>query len=109
LQKGATRVANHRLSPYPNSRFSRAALPLPETYYRREGLRLIGHSGEWRSALCVFHPDKTPSLRVNVKTGAFRCMACDASGCDVLAFHRQRHGLDFVAAARDLGAWNEVR
>ena len=86
-------------------RFERERLPEPLAYYvERAGLKLIGR-GRWRSALCVFHRDENPSLRINVETGAFRCMACGAKGGDVLDFHRQRHGLSFAHAARDLGAW----
>ena len=90
------------------SRFQRERLPDPARYFERDGLRLIGR-GCWRSALCPFHDDHSPSLRVNVETGAYRCMVCGAKGGDVLAFHRQRHGLGFVAAVRDLGAWEGVR
>lgn len=85
--------------------FERAALPDPTPYYaERAALRLIGR-GRWRSAVCPFHDDVRPSLRVNTETGAYRCMACGAAGGDVLAYHRARHGLSFVQAARDLGAW----
>ncbi len=85
--------------------FARGHLPDPVAYYvEREGARLLGR-GHWRSALCPFHDDTRPSLRVNVESGAYRCMACGAKGPDVLSFHRQRHGLSFVQAARDLHAW----
>ena len=83
--------------------FARNLLPDPVRYFEGAGLRLIGR-GRWRSALCPFHDDHNPSLRVNADTGAFRCMACGAKGGDVLAFHRQQHGLSFLQAARDLGA-----
>ena len=86
------------------SGFYREGLPAPGRYFEDTGLRLIGR-GAWRSALCCFHDDHSPSLRVNVETGAYRCMACGEKGGDVLAFHRARHGLSFVQAARDLGAW----
>jgi DNA primase len=85
-------------------RFGRELLPEPCGYFARAGLALIGR-GRWRSALCPFHDDGHPSLRVNVETGAFRCMACGAKGGDVLAFHRTRFGLSFKQAAWDLGAW----
>jgi DNA primase len=87
------------------SHLDRHRLPDPTGYYgARAGLRLIGR-GSWRSALCPFHDDHRPSLRVNVTSGAFRCMVCGAKGGDVLAFHQQRHGLRFVEAAKALGAW----
>ena len=84
--------------------FERERLPDPLGYFEGLGLRLIGRR-TWRSALCPFHDDHTPSLRVNVETGAFRCMACGAKGGDVLAFHRLRYGLMFREAAQALGAW----
>jgi DNA primase len=71
-------------------------------------LKLI-RSGEWRSAVCQFHDDTRPSLRVRLDTGGFRCMACGAHGGDVLAFHMQRYGLTFIEAAKALGAWEGER
>jgi hypothetical protein len=86
--------------------FKRHCLPEPAEYYARQGLTLIG-GGAWRSAICPFHKDTRPSLRIRIESGAFRCMVCGAHGGDVLAFHMQRHGLRFIDAARDLGAWSE--
>ena len=85
--------------------FERNRLPAPLPYFEAAGLGLVGR-GAWRSARCCFHKDSRPSLRLNMQTGAFRCMACGVKGGDVLAFHRSRHGLSFAQAARDLGAWN---
>lgn len=90
------------------ARFQRDRLPAPLAYFEREGVALRGR-GLWRDAICPFHEDTRPSLRVNIETGAFRCMACGAAGRDVLAFHQRRHGLEFVAAARALGAWGGGR
>lgn len=88
--------------------FERDRLPDPLSYFEGAGVRLIGR-GQWRSALCCFHDDHNPSLRVNVESGAFRCMACGAKGGDILAFHQTRHGLSFKQAARDLGTWEGSR
>lgn len=85
-------------------RFARERLPEPLAYYAAEGIELRGR-GAWRDALCPFHEDTRPSLRVHVASGAYRCMSCGASGGDVLDFHRRRHGPGFVEAARELGAW----
>lgn len=87
-------------------RFDSGRLPSPAQYFSQIGLKLLGR-GAWRSALCPFHDDSTPSLRVRLETGAFRCMACGAHGGDVLAFHQRRSGLDFKRAAQALGAWTE--
>jgi hypothetical protein len=86
------------------SAFRRDHLPPPLDYYADQGLPLHGR-GPWRDALCPFHSDSRPSLRVNASSGAFRCMACGASGGDVLAYHMRRYGMRFVDAAKALGAW----
>jgi DNA primase len=86
--------------------FRRERLPSPSEYFSGQNLKVSG--GEWKSALCPFHSDTNPSLRVRLDTGAFRCMACGAHGGDVLAFHIQRHGLRFDAAVKALGAWSEL-
>ena len=84
--------------------FRRENLPTAERYYHDQGLRLIGR-GDWKSALCPFHADTRPSLRVRMENGAFCCMACGARGGDVLAFHMRRYALTFVQAAKSLGVW----
>jgi len=84
--------------------FRRELLPEPLGYFEAAETRLVGR-GRWRSALCPFHDDHNPSLRVNAETGAFRCMVCGAKGGDVLDFHCQRYGLRFKEAAQALGAW----
>lgn len=88
--------------------FRRDLLPVPAEYFKTQGLKLIG-GGEWKNAVCPFHDDTRPSLRVRLDSGGFRCMVCGAHGGDVLAFHRLRTGLPFKAAARDLGAWEVER
>jgi hypothetical protein len=95
---------DHARGRFDRGRFDRDRLPDPLHYFAAEGVELAGR-GAWRSGLCPLHGDSRPSLRVNVETGAWRCMACNAHGGDVLAFHQQLHGLDFAAAARALGAW----
>ena len=84
--------------------FDRNLLPNPIKYYSEQGLKLTG-DGEWRKALCPFHKDTRPSLGVRLESGSFRCMACGASGGDVLAFHMLRYGMGFMEAAKSLGAW----
>jgi hypothetical protein len=35
-------------------------------------------------------------------------MACGEHGGDVLAYHMAAHGLEFIEAAKELGAWEET-
>jgi hypothetical protein len=83
----------------------RAAIPDWPAYADAHGLPLVGR-GRWRTTRCDLHGG-SDSLRVNVETGGWCCMGCHAKGGDTLAFHIERAGLTFAAAARDLGAWRE--
>jgi hypothetical protein len=94
-------VAEHRSFA---TGFRRDLLPDPVSYYTAQGLKLTG-KGAWRSCCCPFHEEKHPSFAVRVENGAFRCQACGVKGGDVLAYHRQRYGMQFKAAAQELGAW----
>ena len=85
--------------------FIRDRLPDAVSYFEAEGVPLVG-PGRWKTGPCHFHGG-SDSLRVNVQTGAFRCMACEVKGGDVLAYMMQRHGIEFVDAARSLGAYVE--
>lgn len=87
--------------------FDRTHLPDPVSYYAdAAGLALQGR-GKWRTTRCDFH-DGSDSMRINTETGAFRCMAeCGARGGDVLAYHMAAHGMEFVDAAKALGAWTD--
>ena len=44
-------------------------------------------------------------MRINTRSGAWVCMACGAKGGDVVAYEMQMSGMDFVEAAKALGAW----
>ena len=84
--------------------FDRRNLPDPISYYESEGLKLTSR-GKWRTTACQFHGG-SDSMRINTDSGAFACMAgCGARGGDVLAYHMAQHGLEFVEAAKALGAW----
>jgi len=93
--------------PERESRYRRDLLPDPSDYYTRH-LHALRIHGEWADAPCPFHEDKNPSLSVNLVHGGYLCHACGARGGDVLDFHRRLHGMDFIAAARDLNAWEEA-
>ncbi|WP_298235963.1 CHC2 zinc finger domain-containing protein [uncultured Azohydromonas sp.] len=83
--------------------FRKDLLPEPTSYFEAQGLALTGR-GKWRTTRCDFH-DGSDSMRINTESGGWCCMACGAHGGDVLAFHMQHHGLEFVEAARELGAY----
>ena len=99
-----TRQAELRLYRGCVMGFERDRLPDAESYYTAQGLRLTGN-GKWRTTECRFHGG-SDSMRINLANGAFVCMAsCGARGGDVLAYHMAENGLDFVTAAKALGAW----
>jgi hypothetical protein len=87
--------------------FNRERLSDPIAYYQGKGLTLMGsHHASWRITRCHFH-SVSDSMRIKVVSGAFRCMACEARGGDLLAYHMAVHGVDFVEAAKAIGAWTE--
>ncbi len=60
-------------------------------FYQGQGLTLRGQ-GAWCSAVCPFHKDTRPSLRIHRESGAFRCMSCGARGGGPEAFEAQCAG-----------------
>ena len=84
--------------------FHRGRLPDPIAYFEGEGLNLRG-PGKWKTTRCDFHGG-SDSLRINTESGGWVCMSCFEKG-DVLTYAIRRHGLDFVTAARQLGAYVE--
>lgn len=87
--------------------FKRASLPTPYTYLNQIIKLPYKGNGTWVTAVCPFHEDTSPSLRINLENGAFACMACGAKGGDVLAFHMRLHNMGFIKAAKALGAWSD--
>jgi DNA primase len=71
-----------------------------EAFYTAELGPLKGR-GPWRDAVCPFHADKHPSLRVNVETGRYWCPVCTAHG-DGIGFLMQRDGVTFADALKAL-------
>lgn len=86
--------------------FARELLPSWETYAKQVGMMLRG-TGNERRAVCGIHGGERDSLTMNL-AGPWQCKACGEAGSDVLAYHQALHGLRFVDAARDLGAWADV-
>jgi putative DNA primase/helicase len=85
--------------------FRRELLPDALTYFQQQDIGLVGR-GKQRQGPCPIHGG-SDSLAVNVETGCWFCFSCGAKGGDMLDLHRQIHGMDFISAAQDLGAWQD--
>lgn len=83
--------------------FLRDQLPDPITYFIDHGLQLTA-KGKWRTTRCEFHGG-SDSMRINTVTGSWVCMSCGVKGGDVVSYHMLAHNLEFVPAAKALGAW----
>lgn len=83
--------------------YVRNQLPDPCSYFEGQGLKLTPR-GKWRTTQCRFHGG-SDSMRINSETGAWVCMSCGAKGGDVLAYEMATNGVEFVNAAKALGAW----
>lgn len=89
----------------------RTSLPSPQHYLTLHKLLSANPRHAWVAIPCPAHKggaEKNPSLRVNIKDGCFKCMACGVSGGDIVALHQLRTGLGFIAAVRDLGGRFDV-
>lgn len=85
--------------------FDRSLLPDALIYYDGQGLTFRERKGKWRTTSC-FNCASSDAMRVNTDSGAFVCMTgCGARGGDVVAYHQAAHGLGFIDAAKELGAW----
>ena len=80
--------------------FDRALLPAPATYFEAQNLKLSGpRNAKWKTTSCIFHGG-SDSMRVNVQSGAWVCMACGEKGGDVLAYEMHPPASSFVDAAK---------
>lgn len=104
-RQGGARPYNKLTSNGERFGFKRALLPSPYIYLNQIIKLAYKGNGEWVTAVCPFHDDTSPSLRINLEKGAFCCMACGVKGGNVLDFHIKFTGLSFIKAAKDLGAW----
>lgn len=53
--------------------------------------------------LCMFHGEKTPSMKINDKRNDFYCFGCNAHG-DVIDLYRNAYGLSYSDALRRIDA-----
>jgi putative DNA primase/helicase len=83
--------------------FHKELLPDAVSYFAQYRLPLVG-KGKQRQGACPIHGG-SDSLSVNVESGCWFCFSCGEKGGDMLDFHRKVHGVGFVEAARELGAW----
>ncbi len=91
------------------SAFSRERLPSAASFYANELGKLSRPSRGWATARCPFHqPDKRPSLSVNLTGGGFLCFSCQARGGSIIDFLMLRDRVDFMTAAKRLGAWRDL-
>lgn len=52
-------------------------------------------------AVCPFHSDTKPSLKINDSKGVYKCFACGAAG-DSIKFVQDYKSLDFIEAIKDI-------
>lgn len=84
--------------------FDRDKLPDALDFYAHVVFR--EKRGIWRTTACPWHGG-SDSLRINTRTGAYRCMNCEARGGDIVSYLMAADGLSFEQAARALGAWTD--
>lgn len=87
-------------------KFDLTRLPQPATYYATHFPSMYTKA-EWSSVKCPFHSDRTPSLRLNLVHGHFRCHACGVRGGGILDFEMKLKEVGFKQAAMNLGAWSD--
>lgn len=78
-----------------------SAFPLVQIM-ERDGIKLPG-SGRERSAKCPFHPDKRPSMSVNVEKETWYCNVCKIGG-SVIDYIANKRGLTIEDVLQQLAA-----
>ena len=61
----------------------------------------LSKKGSNLEAVCPFHADTKPSLKVNDSKGLYKCFACGAGG-DAIKFVQDFKHLDFIDALKDI-------
>lgn len=61
----------------------------------------LAKRGSNLEAICPFHADTKPSLKVNDSKGLYKCFACGAGG-DAIKFVQDFKHLDFIEALKDI-------
>lgn len=76
-------------------------LPEPAQFYAAEVVAFHDRGGDWASGLCPFHDDHNPSFQMNLQSGGYVCLACQAKGGSIVSFVSNRDGLSY----REAAAW----
>jgi len=85
--------------------FIRENLPDARAYFEDAGLKLTGpRNSKWQTARCDFHGG-SDSMRVNLESGGWCCMACGQKGGNILSYEIAITGACFIDAAKALGCW----
>jgi DNA primase len=63
----------------------------------------LNKKGSNLEALCPFHPDTKPSLKVNDSKGMYKCFVCGAGG-DAITFVMNFKRLEFVEALKEISS-----
>lgn len=63
----------------------------------------VTRAGREKVGLCLFHQERTPSMRLNDAKGTYHCFGCSASG-DIIDMVKHIAGVDFLGAIQWLGA-----
>ncbi len=63
----------------------------------------LKRAGHEMAGLCLFHHERTPSMRVNDLQGTYHCFGCGIGG-DIIDLVMRHEKLDFIEAMRWLGA-----
>lgn len=76
----------------------------PLDFYIHElGKLLIGRSGWIEAGPCPFHVGDSPdSFQVDLNFGAFRCLSCEAEGCDIVEFTMAFYDLSHAETVQKL-------
>ncbi len=61
----------------------------------------VNKKGTTYEALCPFHADTHPSLKLNDTRGIYKCFACGAVG-DAIKFVQDKNQWDFKTAFEDI-------
>ena len=85
----------------PDDRILRVKAALPISKVAARYVELGRRRGADVFALCPFHPEKTPSFKINDRTGRYHCFGCGADG-DAIDLVQKLENVEFREALRIL-------